>query len=332
MSVASATTPAPTKTTPGTLRLAMLGMIEGNGHPYSWSAIINGYDPEAMAGCPYPVIPKYLGAQPLESVRIPEAKVTHIWTDNPADAVAVAKASLIPNVVSRPEDVIGEVDGVFISTDDGFDHARRAKPFVEAGLPVFIDKPMATSLEELQTFVAWEKAGGRILSSSSLRYAPELVDKFLPTIESLGALRWISGISVKDWEKYGIHMLEPLYRIVGPGFQSIRLESQPGLEVAHLQHASGTQLTVPVISDGGPSFGMVQVCGTKGQAGFRFSDTYTNFRRQMCSFVDYVQTGERPFPFAHTIELMALLIAGLRSRAENSRRVAISEILNALYV
>ena len=46
------------------LRLAMLGMIPGNGHPYSWSAIVNGFDPEAMAACPYPVIPRYLGAQP----------------------------------------------------------------------------------------------------------------------------------------------------------------------------------------------------------------------------------------------------------------------------
>ncbi|RKY68211.1 MAG: oxidoreductase, partial [Candidatus Latescibacterota bacterium] len=31
------------------LKIAMLGMTEGNGHPYSWSAIINGdYDPEEM--------------------------------------------------------------------------------------------------------------------------------------------------------------------------------------------------------------------------------------------------------------------------------------------
>ena len=34
---------------PAPLRLAMLGLIPGNGHPYSWSAIINGYDRAAMA-------------------------------------------------------------------------------------------------------------------------------------------------------------------------------------------------------------------------------------------------------------------------------------------
>ena len=31
---------------PDHIRLAMLGMVDGNGHPFSWSAIINGrYDP-----------------------------------------------------------------------------------------------------------------------------------------------------------------------------------------------------------------------------------------------------------------------------------------------
>ena len=61
-------------------------MIEGNGHPYSWSAIINGYDSAEMARCPYPAIPAYLGKQALDTVRIPGARVTHVWTDDPADA------------------------------------------------------------------------------------------------------------------------------------------------------------------------------------------------------------------------------------------------------
>ena len=47
-----------------TIRLAMLGMVEGNGHPYSWSAIFNGYDRAAMAKCPYPTIPDYLNKEP----------------------------------------------------------------------------------------------------------------------------------------------------------------------------------------------------------------------------------------------------------------------------
>ena len=46
------------------LRLAMLGMVDGNGHPYSWSAMFNGYEPGDMAHCPFPTIPDYLSKEP----------------------------------------------------------------------------------------------------------------------------------------------------------------------------------------------------------------------------------------------------------------------------
>ncbi len=317
--------PDPSFTSRPALRLAMLGMIPGNGHPYSWSAIINGFDREAMAACPYPVIPQYLGAQPAGTVQIPGARVTHLWTDTPAEAGAVARAALIPHVVTRPEDVIGQVDAVIISTDDGFDHVRRARPFVEAGLPVFVDKPLATSVEDLATFIAWQKNGARILSSSGLRYAPE-IDALLARRSSLGDLRWIAGVTCKNWERYGIHCLEPIHRLLGPGFESIRLESRPGLEVAHLHHRTGVQVSIPVISDGGACFGTLQVCGTAGMATIRLADTYTAFRAQLLDFVAFLQTGRASYPFADTIELCALLIAGLRSRDAGSRRVALSEI------
>ena len=82
-------------------KIAMLGMVEQNGHPYSWSAMFNGYNKEAMEGCGYPVIPRYLELEPEENFGVRGAKITHIWTDNPEDAKKVAKASLIPNIVEK---------------------------------------------------------------------------------------------------------------------------------------------------------------------------------------------------------------------------------------
>lgn len=313
------------------LRLAMLGMIEGNGHPYSWSAIVNGYDPVVMADCPYPVIPRYLGAQPAGSVAIRGARVTHLWTDKPAEAPHVAAAALIDHVLERPEQAIGQVDAVLIATDDGFDHVRRARPFLEAGLPVFIDKPLALTIEDLQVFMIWQKAGGRLLSSSGLRYAPEL-DPLIAAPEKIGRWRWISGLTCKSWERYGIHVLEPVFRLLGPGFTSIRLETRPGLETAHLHHQSGAQVSLPVIADGGATFGTLHLAGTTGQTTVRLADTYTAFRRQLVEFVAYARTGAGSYPFSDTVELCSLLIAGLRSRAEGSRRVELAEITAQLPV
>ena len=51
------------------IRLAILGGTPGNGHPYSWSAMFNGYDRELMtAECPYAGIPDYLNKEPTETL------------------------------------------------------------------------------------------------------------------------------------------------------------------------------------------------------------------------------------------------------------------------
>ena len=308
------------------LRLAMLGMIEGNGHPYSWSAIVNGFDPTAMLQCPYPAILSYLGKQRVEDVRIPGARVTHLWTDDPADAPKVAAASLIPNIVAKPEDVIGQVDAVIISTDDGDDHIRRVRPFIEAGLPVFVDKPMATNIADLRQFVRWHQAGSVILSTSGMRYAPEMrLSDEQRTL--LGDLRWITSFTCKTWERYGIHALEAVEPLLGPGFLTVQALSDAGGDVMHLTHRSGVRVTIGALHDAYGSFGAVHLYGTQGQLPLRLTDTYHAFRGQLVAFIDMLQTGRRPLPFDETVELMTVIIAGRRSREQNGAVVHIPDIL-----
>ncbi len=314
------------------IRLAMLGMIEGNAHPYSWSAIINGYNPEAMeigVGEKYRGIVDYLGAEPFDEIGVEGATVTHIWTDDPEEAPKISAASLIPNVVEKPEDVIGEVDLVVISVDDGEDHVRRVKPFIEAGIAVFIDKPMATNVPDLQQFIDWQKEGHFIMSSSGLRYSPAAV-ALREELASLGELRWISSTSAKTWERYGIHALEAIYPLVGPGLKSVRLESQPGSGIGYILHESGVQLTLPIIYDMVGSFGLVEACGTKDHRRITVSAPYRAFRGQLVAVLDALRAGQTKYPFSETIELMAAIIAGIRSRSENGRLVPVSEIMGEL--
>jgi len=120
----------------------MVGVVEGNGHPYSWSAIINGrYNREAMTACGYPLIPQYLDAQPPSALGIPGIDVTHIWCDRPQDAANVARATFIPHVVDRPTDVIGHVDAVMIPTDIGGEHIERARPSLKPACPSLSTNP-----------------------------------------------------------------------------------------------------------------------------------------------------------------------------------------------
>src|SRR5262249_33727603 len=79
-------------------------------------------------------------------------------------------------IVDKPEEMLGKVDGMLIESQEGGVHWQRAQPFLEAGIPCFVDKPFACSVDDARRL--GELAAKKrvpIFSSSSLRYAPEVV-------------------------------------------------------------------------------------------------------------------------------------------------------------
>ena len=305
------------------IRLAMIGMVDGNGHPYSWSAIFNGYNPDEMKKCPYQTIPEYLGREPKETLRIGGATVTHIWADNFEDACHVARAGLIPTVVKHPEDVIGEVDAVIVATDKGHEHVERCRPYIEAGLPVFVDKPLVDNETDLDIFSAWVKDGRAIMSSSCMRYCKEFMP-YRTSTNDLGTVRFATITTPKSWERYGIHALESVYPVFGPGFISARNTGSQGRDIVHFTHTSGADVIVAAVDDMYGSFGVLGLYGTAGHAEVALSDTFFAFKSQLAAFVDYLRTGARPFPFSETEELMRMLIAGIRSREEGGKEIGLA--------
>jgi len=304
------------------LRVAMLGYIPENNHPYSWSAIINGFDPENMARCPAPVIFQYLSKQPPGSVRIPFARVTHLWTDNPSEAAGVAAAACIPRVVTKPEDVLGEVEAIIIATDEGDDHVRRVAPFAESGLPIFVDKPLATNLSDLRQFIAWRKQGAKIISSSGLRYASE--------VEALRGknFRWITGTTCKSWARYGIHALEPIYTMVGAGFERIRARQSGSTFLMEGKHRDGTLISIAAMEESyGSAFVFHGYADTEHVTAV-VRDNYTAFRHQLMSFLEYA-SGKKPeaHPFSETVELMTILIAAAQSADRGGVDINPAELL-----
>jgi predicted dehydrogenase len=311
--------------TPDLIRLGIIGMTPGNEHPYSWSAIINNYDRAVMtAECPSPGIPVYLNREPAGQVGIDGVRVTHIWCDNRKDAEKAARCSLIEQVADSPEAMIGEVDAVIIATDIGGQHVSRAKPFVDAGLPVFIDKPLCDNRNDLDTFKRWVADGAAIMSSSCMRYCKEFRPWHRHTRE-LGDLRLISMPMAKKWETYGIHALEAVYPILGTGFISVRNTGNYDRNVVHLRHRDQVDVIITCIKDlkyGAP----MQLGGTQANISLQANDTYQSFRGQLMAFIEYLRTGIRPFPFSETEELMQLLIGAIESREQGGKEILINLI------
>ena len=74
-----------------------------------------------------------------------------------------------------------------------------------------------------------------------MRYCKEYEPYHQSTYE-LGDLRYINVTMAKSWEKYGIHALETLYPIVGPGFTSIQNLGDKDRNIVHLYHSKGCLL------------------------------------------------------------------------------------------
>lgn len=321
--------PKPLVNNPQDIRLAMIGMVEGNGHPYSWSAIINAnYDRQRMQRCGYPVIPEYLDAQPEGALGIPGTRVTHIWCDQRRDADQVAACTGIDHILDKPEDAIGQVDAVIIPTDIGQEHVARARAFIDAGLPVFIDKPLTDNAADLKQFIAWWDQGKPMLSTSCMRYARELTS-LRDRLDQVGSPRIITVSMPKSWERYGIHAIEAVYPLQAPGgWLSAQTTTDPddGRSIVHLRHGDGVEAVVLMADDLADSFAHVTVLGSAGRLEGRFTDTFSAFKGQLLAFVDYLRTGQSPVDRAETIEQMTMVIAALRSRDEGGPRVQLSEV------
>ena len=269
------------------LRLGVVGLSEGNGHPYSWSAIFNGCDMAYMKDCGFPVIPEYLSKQRFPDDCIPDAHVTHIWTQDRAISEHVAKASLIPNVVARMEDMIGEVDAVLLARDDPENHYAMAKPFIEAGLPIYIDKPLGRTIREAEEIYALEKWPGQIFTCSALAYSNGL------KIGDIGDLRHIQAFVIKDWKKYAIHVVEPALHLFDwrVPILSHNVLANDTNKIVSLTWANGMTTTFTTLYGAQCGF-RIQAFGTKGAAEVDFGGTFFMFRNALRAFVEIVR-GER---------------------------------------
>ncbi|WP_417195751.1 Gfo/Idh/MocA family oxidoreductase [Bizionia sp.] len=192
------------------IKFGVIGISEGNGHPYSWSAIFNGFNTEAMALCPFPVIPGYLNERefPLDFLT-DKGEVTHIYTQDYKLSVQIAEASNIKNIVEKPEDLIGQVDAILLARDDAENHYEMAKIFIEAGLPVYIDKPLALSKHDAKQIFKLQKQPHQIFTCSALRFAKELLISDSER-EEIGEIVHVEASISNKWDTYSIHIIESI--------------------------------------------------------------------------------------------------------------------------
>ncbi len=299
----------------------IIGLSEGNGHPFSYGSIINGFSPEGLAASGWPGIYEYVRRRHPSEFGLDGWTISHAWTQDPESTKKLCAACRIPNGVGDYSEFLGNVDAVIIARDDYETHLEMAQPFLEAGLPVFIDKPLSLDLAQLRAFKPYLEKG-QLMSCSGMRYSREL-DEPRADLAAYGRLKLIRGAIVLSWEKYGVHLLEAALAITPAHPVSVRM-----LPVEHSSAAvlldDGVLLQIDALGECARTFHL-ELFGTERVGIFDITDNFSMFRRMLWRFAESIRTGQPAIPPDRTLEIMRVLIAGRIARNEN-REVFLNEL------
>jgi len=293
--------------------IGIIGMSEGNGHPFSYSSIINGYSEEGLAASGWPGIHDYVRRRHASEFGLGDWSVTHAWTQDPATTARLCAACRIAHAAGDQREFLGAVDAVIIARDDFENHFAMARPFLEAGLPVFVDKPLALDPAELRFYRPYLESG-RLMSCSGMRYAREL-DEPRANLAAYGRVQLIRGAIVLSWEKYGVHLLDAILAMLPAHPVSVRM-NPAGHASAVIRLDDGLLVQIDALGECARTF-HVEIFGTQRAAAFDITDNFSMFRRMLWQFVESIRMGRPAIPPERTIETMQVLIAGRIARREN---------------
>lgn len=306
-------------------KIGLLGLTNGNGHPYSWGSIINGYNDKALRDANWNVIYNYVKKRDISEFGFPNIKITHVWTQDDGISNNLAQAICAESVVKNYTDMIGEVDAVIIARDDYEQHLVMAKPFLEAGMKVLIDKPLTMEMSELLFFKEYLYKG-QLMSVAGLRFAMEL-DEIRANINTFGKLKVIQSSVINEWEKYGIHIIDGVLGLIDEKPKSIEYISS-NAEIYVVTFESGLVWTINILGSTQKTFN-IEVWGESKRSSVEIEDNFSMFRRMLYRFGKLVDQDEILYNPENTLLSIALLIAGKQSRQEN-RKIILDELYQCL--
>ena len=222
-------------------------------------------------------------------------------------------------IVGTIAELCKRVDGVLLTSVDGRVHLAQAREIINARKPMFIDKPLASTLEDAREIARLAKEA-RVpwFSTSTLRYSVAT----LKTADLTGADVWGPGPLEEhhqlDLSWYAIHEAEMLFTLLGTGCEEVtRVESADASVVAcrWKDGRIGTMRALRPQSD----YGVVVFRKTaKGQTSqtSEIRSTQAELDRDLLKFFT---SGVPPVPNDETLELMAFMDAAQRSKEAGGR-------------
>jgi len=296
-----------------TIELGIIGL--DTSHVVAFTGYIN--DPENQTGCK--VVAAYKGGSadiPASADRIDQ------FTRKLVDEYDVELTETIEALCRR-------VDGILLMSVDGRTHLEQVKPVIAAGKPVFVDKPMADSLAEvIEIFRLAQKNNVPCWSSSSLRFSPPIAE--MAHSEAIGEVMGCEAYSPCTLEEhhpdlywYGIHGVETLFTIMGPGCGTVRRTSTEGTDLVTGVWKDGRIGSFRGIRQGKRGYGAM-VYGSKGN---RPSGQFTGYEGLCKEIIRFFKTKKPPISPEETIEIYAFMTAADESKKQDGASISVKAVI-----
>ncbi len=194
------------------------------------------------------------------------------------------------------------VDAILLESVDGRTHLEQARQALACGKPMFIDKPLASTLEDARE-IARLAAEARVpwFSSSSLRWS-EIVTA-LKSDDTVGVSTWGPGSTEPhhhlDLSWYAIHSIEMLYALMGTGCREVTRSLSESGDIVMGRWADGRLGTVRVLPEARRYGAVVFRPEEVEQSRPDMRTSYTPLLREI---VEFVRTGRPPVPNEETLE------------------------------
>jgi len=221
------------------------------------------------------------------------------------------KIEFTPDIAS----LCRKVDAVLIESVDGRAHLEQAKAVIAAGKPMFIDKPLASTLEDARMIAKLAKdAGVPWFSSSSLRYGEIATTMKYP--DTLGVMTWGPGPIEEHHQLelawYAIHPIELLFALMGTGVEEVSRTSTDGADEVVGRWRGGRIGSVRALRPYGGYGALVFRSKEVSQSNPKAAAGY---RPLLVEIVKFFETKQPPVSNEETLEIFAFIDAAQRSKA-----------------
>jgi hypothetical protein len=316
LSVSPATADEPAKPKTGQLKAGIIGC--DTSHVIAFTDVLN--DPKAsgdLAGV------RVVAAFPGGSQ---DVKDSYSRLDGFVKQLQAKGVEIVPSI----DELLKKVDVVLLESVDGRPHLEQVRPVLAAGKPVFIDKPVAASLKDaLEIYRLAEQHKVPVFSSSSLRFSSGILG--LRNDPKLGRVLGCESHSPCSLEEhhpdlfwYGIHGVETLFTIMGPGCVSVSRAHTEGADVVVGVWKDGRIGTYRGLRKGSAGYGGL-VFGEKAIVPIGKYDGYKPLVAEICKFF---RTGKPPVAAEETLEIVAFMEAADESKRQGGKPVTIESVMD----